>query len=186
MTEASFPSASRRQKGYDPGPVDAFLARAREAFEADASSSGEGMLHADDVRTVAFPLVKGGYAVDAVDAALSRVEDVFAAREREAAISALGAEEWVTQARADAQVILDRLSRPQRERFARAGWLQYGYRIDEVDVVTDKLRAYFEDGTRVTAEQVRGIAFRMQRRGYREEQVDAVLDAVVEVMLAVS
>jgi len=37
----------------------------------------------------------------------------------------------------------------------------------------------------VTPEQVRAVAFRMQRGGYREAQVDAVLDAVVEVMLAV-
>ncbi|WP_354002861.1 DivIVA domain-containing protein [Microbacterium elymi] len=32
---------------------------------------------------------------------------------------------------------------------------------------------------------MRTVAFRMQRRGYREAQVDAVLDAVVDVMLAV-
>jgi DivIVA domain-containing protein len=32
---------------------------------------------------------------------------------------------------------------------------------------------------------VRDAAFRMQRGGYREEQVDALLDATVEVMLAV-
>ncbi|MGL1204229.1 DivIVA domain-containing protein [Vibrio parahaemolyticus] len=34
-------------------------------------------------------------------------------------------------------------------------------------------------------EQVRAVAFRMQRGGYDELQVDAVLDAVVTVQLAV-
>lgn len=29
------------------------------------------------------------------------------------------------------------------------------------------------------------MAFRVERNGYREAQVDAVLDAVVEVMLAI-
>ena len=63
--------------------------------------------------------------------------------------------------------------------------MAYGYRIDEVDLVARKLIGYFERGEPVTVEQVRQTAFRMQRRGYREAQVDALLDAVVEVMLAV-
>jgi DivIVA domain-containing protein len=54
-----------------------------------------------------------------------------------------------------------------------------------VDLVTDKLARFLETGDAVTVEQVRAVAFRMQRGGYRETQVDAVLDAVVEVMLAV-
>ena len=49
----------------------------------------------------------------------------------------------------------------------------------------DKLARYLADGEPVSVEQVRSVAFRMQRGGYREAQVDAVLDAVVEVMLAV-
>ena len=63
--------------------------------------------------------------------------------------------------------------------------LRYGYRIDEVDIVADKIAAFLEAGEPVTVDQVRTVAFRMQRRGYSEAQVDAVLDAVVEVMLAV-
>jgi len=63
--------------------------------------------------------------------------------------------------------------------------LRYGYRVDEVDMVADKIAGYLAEGSNVTVEQVRSVAFRMQRGGYREAQVDAVLDAVVEVMLAV-
>ena len=81
--------------------------------------------------------------------------------------------------------MLDRLTRPKRHRFRRVGLLRYGYRIDEVDLVTDKIARFLEDGEPVTVDQVRSVAFRMQRRGYSEAQVDAVLDAVVEVMLAV-
>lgn len=65
------------------------------------------------------------------------------------------------------------------------GWLHYGYRVDEVDLVADKIAHYLEAGEGVSVDQVRAVAFRMQRGGYREDQVDAVLDAVVEVMLAV-
>jgi len=177
---ASFPEAQGREKGYDKRAVDEFLERARAAFEAD-----DGSLGSADVRRVAFPLTKHGYAIASVDAALGRIEDAIAARERSAALAQQGVHAWVGQARETAQVVLDRLSRPRGHRFERVSPLRYGYRIDEVDLVTDKIARFLETGDALSVEQVRSVAFRMQRRGYREAQVDAVLDAVVEVMLAV-
>ncbi|GAA5030040.1 DivIVA domain-containing protein [Microbacterium fluvii] len=176
-----FPEVRGREKGYDRAAVDAFLERAREAFER-----ADGSLTAVEVRQAAFPLRRHGYQVAPVDAALGRIEDAFAARERDSALAVSGAHEWVDQARTSAQEILDRVSRPAGERFDRVGVLHYGYRRDEVDLVTDKIARYLETGDAVTLEQVRAVAFRMQRRGYREAQVDALLDAVIEVMLAVS
>ncbi|WP_309068651.1 DivIVA domain-containing protein [Microbacterium sp.] len=175
-----FPLAQGREKGYDRETVDEFLAQARGAFE-----SGTSALDARAVREVAFPLRRGGYQIAAVDAALGRIEDAFAARERERAIASVGAEAWVARAREEAQVILDRMNRPRGERFDRVGPLAYGYAREEVDIVTDRLTRYFEAGESLTVEQVRAAAFRSARGGYREEQVDALLDAVVDVMLAV-
>jgi len=177
-----FPETQGREKGYDKAAVDAFLAEARDAFEADAADAA---LTSGDVRRAGFPLVRHGYVIAAVDAALGRIEDAFAARERERALSRAGARSWVGRSRDLAQEILDRLSRPAGRRFTRVGPLRYGYRIDEVDIVADRLAAYLEHGEPLTVEQVRTVAFRMQRGGYREAQVDAVLDAVVEVMLAI-
>ena len=179
-TPAAFALTSGRRRGYHPTAVDTFLASARAAFETDTSS-----FVAEDVRSVSFPLVKGGYVVAEVDAALSRIEDAFAARARESALRTLGADAWVAQAREDAQGVLDHLSRPRKQRFARTGFLTFGYRIDEVDHVGERIAAFLRDGDALTVEQIRGAAFRMQRGGYREEQVDALLDATVEVMLAV-
>lgn len=176
----SFPEARGREKGYDKQPVDEFLARARASFE-----QGSEELAAADIRQAAFPLVRHGYAIASVDAALGRIEDAFAARERSSAVATSGAQAWVGHTRDIAQEVLDRLSRPAKRRFDRVSRLRYGYRIAEVDLVTDKLARYLETGDSVTVEQVRSVAFRMQRGGYRETQVDAVLDAVVEVMLAV-
>lgn len=176
----SFPEVGRRGKGYERHAVDAFLAGARAAFEADDDS-----VDAAQVRVAVFPLVAHGYSVAAVDAALSRIEDAFAERERERALMSVGTGAWVDQTRRDAQEILDRLSRPRGKRFARAGLLRYGYRVDEVDLVANRIASYLSTGEPVTVEQVRSVAFRMQRRGYRERQVDALLDAVVEVLLAV-
>jgi len=178
---APFEPVAGRRKGYDPAAVDAFLEAARVAFEGDETAE----LDAAGVRQVAFRLVRNGYDIAAVDAALSRIEDAFAARERERALSRSGARAWVGRSRQRGQEVLDRLTRPSRQRFARVSWLQYGYHVDEVDLVADKIARYLETGDGVTADQVRSVAFRMQRRGYREDQVDAVLDAVVEVMLAV-
>lgn len=179
-TPVAFPITTGRTKGYDRGAVDAFLEHARSAFE-----SGVGM-DAADVRAAAFRLVRHGYSVPAVDTALARVEDAFASRERQAAVRTGGVHAWVGQTRETAQVVLDRLSRAKGRRFDRVGVLRYGYRIDEVDLVADKIARYLETGESVTVEQVRAVAFRMQRGGYSETQVDAVLDVVVEVMLAVA
>lgn len=168
-----------RTRGYHRAAVDTFLAAARNAFE------GGGDLTAADVRVASFPLVKGGYAVSEVDAALGRVEDALAGRERERSVRSNGAGAWVEQARGEAQVILDHLARRKKHRFDRAGMLSFGYRIDEVDHVGSRIARYLRDGEPLTAEQLRSAAFRMQRGGYREEQVDALLDATIDVILAV-
>ncbi|PRB07333.1 DivIVA domain-containing protein [Microbacterium sp. MYb64] len=177
---ASFPVVPRREKGYQRAAVDTFLARARGAFEDDADGVGSA-----DIRAASFPLVRGGYDIAAVDAALARVEEAFAQRERALVVSTDGASAWVGRARTDAQVILDHLSRPQGRKFARTGLLTFGYRIDEVDHVAKRIVRFLRDGDALTAEQVRQTAFRMQRRGYREEQVDALLDATIDVLLAI-
>ncbi|MEU2203164.1 DivIVA domain-containing protein [Microbacterium oleivorans] len=184
MTEltspAAFPKTSGRRKGYSPRAVDEFLASARVAFEADDTD-----LTSADVRAAAFPLVSEGYAIDAVDAALARIEDAFAQRERVTAMNQRGARAWVGASRALAQEILDRLSRKPRHRFRRVSPLRFGYRVDEVDLVAGRIARYLESGEGLTIEQVRSVAFRMQLRGYDEAQVDAVLDAVVDVMQSV-
>lgn len=176
---AAFTLAHGRTKGYHRAAVDTFLAAARSAFESD------GDLTAADVRVASFPLVKGGYSVAEVDAALGRVEDALAGRERERSVRSKGAGAWVEQARGEAQVILDHLARRRRHRFARTGMLTFGYRVDEVDHVAGRIVRYLRDGEPLTAEQLRSAAFRMQRGGYREEQVDALLDATIDVILAV-
>lgn len=175
-----FPLVHGRERGYRREDVETFLAKARAAFE-----SGDGSVDANTVREVGFPLVRNGYQVAAVDAALGRIEDAFAARRRQAVIAAEGAAAWVERARADAQEILDRLARPQGKRFQRVSFLSYGYAPKEVDVVADRIIGFLKSGDPLTPEQVRAAAFRMTRRGYREEQVDALLDAVVDVLLAV-
>ncbi|MGI6877609.1 DivIVA domain-containing protein [Microbacterium sp. gxy059] len=175
-----FTRVGPRRRGYDPEAVDAFLASARATFHGmDRTTTS------DDVRAASFPMVRDGYAVRAVDSALARLEDAFAQQERADAIEAAGAERWVGRAREEAQELLARLTRPPKHRFERVGWMHKGYAVDEVDAVSARLARFFAEGAPVSIEQVRHAAFHPQRRGYREDQVDAVLDAVVRVMLAV-
>ncbi|WP_105566426.1 DivIVA domain-containing protein [Microbacterium halophytorum] len=179
-----FPVTHGRERGYDRRQVEEFMARARAAFEAGGADE-PGALTAEDVRRAAFTLTKKGFEVEAVDQALGRIEEAFAARERRRAIDSEGPNAWVDRARDEAQVILDHLDRPAKHRFARVGAFSHGYAPDEVDAVADRITEFLQLGTPLEAEQVRQAAFRVVRRGYREEQVDALLDAVVEIILAV-
>lgn len=182
MSTSPFP-LTRRGRGYAPADVDAFLRDARAAYDLDPSA--EPILSSDDIRRVSFPLVRKGYSTSHVDAALERLEDAFALRERERSLDTVGRRRWLAETRETAQVLVNRLSRPAGERFTRAGRFTQGYRVEDVDALAVRLVAYFETGAAVDVDTVRTAVFRSQRGGYVEEQVDRVLDAVVDVMLAV-
>jgi len=178
----TFPRARRSSPGYDMAQVDAFLSEARRAYE---SPSPETDLSSAEIRHTAFRLKKGGYSTSHVDAAMERLEDVFATRERERAVAAVGREAWQERARETAQVLLNRFSRPARQRFTRVGPLTVGYHMGDVDRLVSRLALFFQDGPEVTADQVRTAVFRRQRGGYREAQVDLALDAAIDAILAV-
>jgi DivIVA domain-containing protein len=176
---APFTRVPWNKRGYEPEAVQAFLDRARASYQG-----GTGELTSAEVRAASFPLARGGFDMRSVDQALARLEDAFAARERDAQIRAGGADLWVDEARSEAQELLARFGRPHGRRFERAGALRSGYSVAEVDAVTDRLARFFSHGDPVSADQLRAAAFHPQRGGYREEQVDAVLDAAVRVILA--
>lgn len=180
-----FPTSKRSKRGYDPAEVDEFLDRARAAYAQDAEADADTLLSAEDIRQVAFRLVRGGYSTEHVDAALERLEDAFSLRERERSVEERGAKEWLRDARGTAQVILNRLTRPEGQRFNRVSILARGYSRKDVDALADRLVAYFHDGTPLSVDRVRTAVFRNEWAGYRESQVDALLDSVVDVMLAV-
>ena len=179
---STFPRATRGKPGYNVDQVEKFLLDARAAFDTDA---GQTPLSSDDIRRTAFSMQKGGYSTQHVDAALERLEDAFAVRERDQVLRRTGDEDWYREARHSAQVILNRLDRPKGHRFDRLSVLTVGYSTADVDAFSTKLTRYFQDGYPISVDDVRTAVFRPQRGGYREAQVDVVLDSVVDVMLAV-
>ena len=144
------------------------------------------VVNAESIRTIAFAMQKGGYSTTHVDAALERLEDAFATRERDRAFAQSGGDAaWYGQARSTAQVILDRLARPAGARFTRVGALTRAYNVKEVDDFADRLVDYFQHGKPMSVDEVRTVAFSATKRGYNETQVDLLLDSVITVMLAV-
>lgn len=179
----TFPRTRRSRWGYDVEQVEDFLEEARRAYTAEAGELT--VVTAESIRLTAFALQKGGYSTAHVDAALERLEDAFSGREKERYLHQHGDRAWYHRARSTAQEVLDRLARPAGGKFTRVGRLGWGYDVGEVDRFAQRLTDYFQDGAPMTVDEVRAVAFRPRRRGYREAQVDLLLDTVVDVMLAV-
>lgn len=181
---STFPRTRHTKRGYSVAEVEDFLQAARAAYTAPLTNAAA--LDAKSIRTVAFSFEKGGYSTAHVDAALERLEDAFATRERERALSQPGGDSaWYGAARSTAQVILDRLDRDYGHRFTRVGALSTGYNVRDVDALADRLSDYFQKGTPLSVDEVRSAIFRSAKGGYQEVQVDLLLDTVVDVMLAV-
>lgn len=183
MSTNTFPRARRSAKGYDILQVEDFLEDAKRAYAAPAGTPA--VLTSSDIRRTGFTLRRGGYATEAVDAALERLEDAFAERERAGHVRVAGQEAFAGEIRARAQEILARVARAKRRKFKRVSGFTLGYRPKEVDAFCDRIVAYLQQGGDLTVSEVREVSFRVVKGGYNEAQVDAVLDAVVEIMLAV-
>jgi len=179
----TFPRTRKSRRGYDIDQVEEFLEEARTAYTAE--NNAPAVLGSDDIRNTAFSLQKGGYSPAHVDAALARLEDAFASREREKARQIKGDEAWYNEARAKAKEIIDRLARPKGQKFRHAGFLAEGYDRKQVDAFCERLSEYFLKGSPMSVDEVREVAFRPKKGGYREWQVDYFLDSIVSVMLAV-
>lgn len=183
QAQGSFPLAAGRQRGYRIEQVDEFLDRARRSYEGNVED-GEA-LTAADVRAAAFGLRKRGYSARHVDAALDRLEDVFFERERRARLRLDGEDAWWNDTRELLSEVRGRLRRPRGKRFRTRGILATGYRKSQVDAFLDVVEAALRERRFAhTPSEVREVVFHSQWRGYDEAQVDALMDAVVELILA--
>ncbi|SDR70320.1 DivIVA domain-containing protein [Agrococcus carbonis] len=182
-TMSTFPRARRSQLGYDIEQVEDFLEDARRAYATDARAATA--IDSSAIRRTSFGMQKGGYSPAHVDAALERLEEAFARREHERGILEHGEQQWYAKVRERAQATLEQLRRPDGERFRRVSRISRGYRVPEVDRFAARVAAYLEDGPDMTAREVRTVQFDAQFGGYDEDEVDALLDTVVSLMLAV-
>lgn len=183
---ASFERVQRSEYGYNAKQVDQFLQRARVSLESPHDA--EQPINSSDVRAVSFDPVKGGYSAAVVDAALDRLEDAFARRERDELIAASGEEAWLREIGKLSGILRGRLHRPDGERFRRpAKNKARSYNTADVDRLCHELVAYLEHDKPLSVDSVRRAVFRPEtgRNGYEEAQVDAFLDRVIELMAAI-
>ncbi len=183
QVSSTFPRTRSSRRGYDIDQVEDFLEDARAAYNSEPGALI--VLDAEAIRRTSFALKKGGYSTAHVDAALERLEDAFAGRERDRARAVAGDEAWFTAARSNAREIIDRLARPHGHRFRVVNLLSGGYDRKQVDAFGDRLSDYFLKATPLSVDDVRTVSFRPKRGGYSEAQVDYFLDSVVAVMLSV-
>ncbi|MDO5495270.1 MAG: DivIVA domain-containing protein [bacterium] len=183
MKKDLFPRVGRWQRGYQPTQVEAFFARAREAYEGVGGA--DSALTEAEVRGIAFDVVVDGYSTPHVDAALDRLEAALVRRRRASFVRDASEREWVEAAVDRATTLYPRLQRTDGERFAEARGR--GYAKAEVDTLCERLIDYFENGTPISAQQIRLATFAPARgqNAYDEAVVDSFLDRAVEVLLAV-
>ncbi|WP_251036496.1 DivIVA domain-containing protein [Arthrobacter sp. ISL-28] len=183
---ASFERVARTEYGYNAKQVDQFLQRARVSLETPGAAAHP--IRSNDVRAVSFDPVKGGYSAAAVDAALDRLEDAFARRERDELIAERGEEAWLRQIGQLSGTLRGRLHRPDGERFRRPSRKKArSYNTKDVDRLCVDLIGYLEEDKPLSVDNVRRAMFRpaVGQDGYEETQVDAFLDRVVELMAAI-
>ncbi|AMM32288.1 hypothetical protein SA2016_1612 [Sinomonas atrocyanea] len=181
---AGFDRVARGELGYSPKQVEKFMSAARDFLEDPSAPA----VTSHDVRTVSFDAVRGGYDAAEVDAALDRLEDAFARRERDELIQHSGEDVWLREIGQLAGILRGRLVRADGERFRRPSSPKApSYHVDDVDSLCIRLLDYLEHGSPMTADDVRTAVFRTVtgREGYEETQVDAFLDRAVELMAAI-
>ena len=174
----TFPTAKRSKLGYNQEQVDTFIAMARSQYDHP-----EGyLLTADQIRETEFDLVKGGYDVIKVDAALDRIEDALADREITRKRETRGGHAVQDQLERVTEVVRGRVDRPKNKRFSRVSWPARGYSRREVDRLCNLILEHLVNSEPLEMAEVRRIVFSAQRGGYAENQVDAFIDRVIQIL----
>lgn len=186
----------KRKKGYDVHQVDAFLEQAHALYEADGIQ-----LHRSDIQDASFDIVKGGYAIPQVDAALERLEQAVTDKQTQYDITQLGRVAWKAQTEAQFQELDRHAQRAEGQRFAPAQPKTPSYDRKQVDRLIDRVLAKAEaelerisagssgrqgpeaDPT-LTSQYVEDVSFtqRKGKHGYDERQVDYYLNACVNLL----
>lgn len=172
----AFVQSGKKKLGYDISQVDEFLNLARQQYNEPSRQ----LVTSLDVRSIRFKLVKNGYSISVVDAALEKLEDAFAASEFNKEVISLGFFEFEEDLDNLRKELLARCNRPNKKKFSKRKYPNKGYNVKQVDELCSQLGKSLETKADLVVKEVRTATFKSKRGGYAEYQVDAFLESVVE------
>jgi DivIVA domain-containing protein len=88
----------------------------------------------------------------------------------------------VDQLERTAEVVRSRAERPKRRRFDRVSWPARGYSKKQVDKLCNLVLEHLVNSEPLLMSEVRRIVFSAERGGYAENQVDAFIDRVIQIL----
>jgi DivIVA domain-containing protein len=174
----NFPTAGDKELGYEPGQVDAVINQARVQFAEPTSN----IIDAKKLRTAQFDLVAGGYQIEVVDAALDRLDDAFAQREKQRLTSTFNTVEAFDEVDKIRKLIKGRVRRPNGKKLARSGLFAKGYSVKQVDQFLGLVGLRLSGKAELSIAELRNVTFKPKWGGYVENQVDALIDKTVEYL----
>lgn len=174
----TFPTVGKKNLGYDPAEVDAFIALARDQYARPESR----VINWKSLVSTSFQLVKDGYDPLAVDKAIEKLEDTFAERDVKTPAFQFPVVNKTEELIKLRTLLASRAARPSGKKFERAGVLGLGYSRKAVDQVIELVADYLEDQIILELDDFRRMKFKVVRGGYVESQVDAYIDRLVEYM----
>lgn len=181
-----FDHVEGRHWGYAPDDVDAYFKRVEAVIDAPPGR-GAPEVTSRDVRAAVFGRSRGGYQPEVVDTALDQLENTLARRENRDYIDAHGPQAWEDRVDALSDLIFGRLERLDGQRFRRpSGESTRGYAVVDVDTFCHAVVEELSAEESVHPDRVRSAVFgpAVGERAYEEQQVDAFLDKLVELLLA--
>lgn len=175
---SAFKNVPKGKLGYNQAEVDAFIVRARDQYNNLTAQ----VMDWREITGQKFSLVKGGYEVASVDAAIDKLQDKFAERELSKQSNPFAASLSNSTLAELRGLLLARATRPKNEKFTRAKMFAVGYSRKEVDALLQVVQEFLEAEEPLTIEEVRSLSFKVKRGGYVESQVDAYIERLVEYL----
>ena len=197
----SIPRVGKRKEGYDPAQVDEFLERSHQLYD-----SPEPRLTQEEIQNTSFSIVKNGYSVAEVDAALTRLEGAVVDKRTQWDVQHYGRVAWRARTDTLARSLHDRAARPHGERFSDGRPNKPSYDRKQVDHMIDCVIAQIagklgktsgiavegaaepkkwrKDPEEWTLSDVADIMFTRHtgHHGYDERQVDAYINRMLQVL----
>ena len=175
-----------RSWGYRVADVDALLLPLLGSGPGDDEPDDSVLPEPETLRTATFRRQRGGYIPAEVDAAIDRLEDRAAAAHARRRQAEDGPQAWDDGMDRRLEQIYGRLRRPSGHRFrAPSSASTRGYSARQVDELCETVLTEIDRQQAPDADMIRRAVFdpAYGQDVYEENQVDAFLDALVDLVL---